>query len=239
MNEVTVIETKAVTSITPMQLIERAQASNASIEQMQQLFDLQLRFEANEARKAYNEAMANFREECPTIERARKVEHNKTKFAGLAESIEAIRPFLSKHGLSHQWKTRQEAAVITVECTVTHRMGHSESTSLSASPDKSGGKNDIQAIGSTVSYLERYTLYAILGLSSREMDDDGKGAGANKEEVPVISEQQMTDLWALIAEVKANETQFCTYFHVETIAQLPVSKFNSAVKMLEAKRGKP
>ena len=224
-------------TVTPMMLIDRASASGASIEQMQQLFDLQLRFEANEARKAYNEAMSNFREECPTINRGRAVEHNKTKFAGLAESIETIRPFLSKYGLSHQWKTRQEGANITVECTVTHRQGHSESTSLSASPDKSGGKNDIQAIGSTVSYLERYTLYAILGLSSREMDDDGRGAGG-KTEVETITEQQASDLLTLIENVKADVAKFCTYYRINAVTELPASKFNQAVDGLEKKRAK-
>jgi len=232
-NEITTIETKAVT---PMDLIARAQAANASIEQMQQLFDLQLRYEANEARKSYNEAMGNFRELCPAIDRARKVAHNNTKFAGLSESIEVIKPFLSRFGLSHQWKTKQEGQQITVECTVTHRLGHSESTSLTAGPDKTGGKNDIQAIGSTVSYLERYTLYAILGLSSREMDDDGAGAG-KKEEVELISERQYLDLLALIAEVKADEAKFCTFYKVNNVAELPAAKYVSAVKGLEMKRG--
>lgn len=230
-NAIATIENR---SITPMDLIERAQQSNATIEQMQQLFDLQLRYEANEARKAYNEAMSHFRDECPTINRGRSVSHNNTKFAGLAESIEAIRPMLSKFGLSHQWKTKQEGATITVECTVTHRQGHSESTSLSASPDKTGGKNDIQAIGSTVSYLERYTLYAILGLSSREMDDDGKGAGGQDTER--ISERQWTDLLALIADVKADEKKFCTFYKINDVAELPASKYEAAVKSLEAKR---
>ena len=231
----TELQTIPAAPVTPMDLISRAQASNSSIEQMQQLFDLQLRYEANEARKAYNDAMSNFREECPTINRGRKVEHNSTKFAGLAESIEAIRPFLSKYGLSHQWKTRQEGATITVECTVTHRTGHSESTSLAASPDKSGGKNDIQAIGSTVSYLERYTLYAILGLSSREMDDDGKGAG-KLADIELITETQANDLLALMEEVKSDVAKFCTYYKIQSVTDLPVTKFNQAVKGLEAKR---
>jgi len=223
----------AVIPVTPMDLISRAQASNASIEQMQQLFDLQLRYEANEARKAYNDAMANFREKAPAIAKTR-AGHN-IKYAGLSESIEAIQPLLSQFGLSHQWKTKQDGNQISVECTVTHRMGHSESTSLSSAPDTSGSKNAIQAIGSTVSYLERYTLYAILGLSSREMDDDGKGAG--KPEVETITETQAKDLLALIAEVKADVAKFCTYYKVNAVTGLPAAKYDQAVKNLEAKRG--
>lgn len=219
--------------VTPMDLISRAQQSNASIEQMQQLFELQLRYEANEARKAYNDAMANFRENAPAIARTR-TGHN-IKYAGLSESIEAIQPLLSQFGLSHQWKTRQDGNLITVECTVTHRMGHSESTSLSSAPDTSGSKNAIQAIGSTVSYLERYTLYAILGLSSREMDDNGAGSGGRQ--VAKISEEQEANLIGLIDEVKANKKGFCSYFKITELADLPAEKYAAAVHMLEQKRG--
>jgi len=221
--------------VTPMTLIERAQQSNASIEQMQQLFELQLRYEANEARKAYNDAMANFRENAPAI--ARKRTGHNIKYAGLSESIEVVQPMLSQFGLSHQWKTKQDGNQITVECTITHRMGHSESTSLTSAPDTSGSKNAIQAIGSTVSYLERYTLYAILGLSSREMDDDGKGAGG-KEETPRISERQWTDLLALISDVKADDKKFCTYYKIGDVAELPASKYDAAVKGLKMERAK-
>lgn len=227
-NEIAVRQT-----MTPMDLISRAQEANASIEQMQQLFDLQLRYEANEARKAFNGAMADFRENAPAIAK-RRSGHN-IKYAGLSESIEAIQPLLSQFGLSHQWKTRQEGAQITVECTVTHRMGHSESTSLTAAPDTSGSKNAIQAIGSTVSYLERYTLYAILGLSSREMDDDGKASSA--PEVELITEAQVSDLISLAREVGADIKKFCTFYKVDELAYLPASKFAPAVKNLEAKRG--
>lgn len=220
-------------TITPMMLIERASASDTSIEKMEQLFTLQLRWEENEARKAYNQAMSNFRSACPTIDRTRKG-HN-TKFAGLAESIETIKPFLAENGLSHQWKTKQDGSAVSVECTVTHILGHSESTSLSAAPDTSGSKNSIQAIGSTVSYLQRYTLFSILGLSSREMDDDGRAAsGANVE---TISEDQAHSLESLITEVKANTAGFCTYYKIAEVSELPASKYNAAVAMLEKKRG--
>lgn len=223
---------QAVPAVTPLTLIQQAIAGDASIEKMEQLLSLQLRWEENEARKAYNQAMSNFRAECPTIDRARKG-HN-TKYAGLAESIEAIRGLLTKHGLSHQWKTAQEGNQVTVTCNVTHILGHSESTSLTAAPDTSGSKNNIQAIGSTVSYLQRYTLFAILGLSSREMDDDGnQGKGAHVEK---ISEEQEMNILSLIAEVNADESKFCVAYQIQQVADLPAVKYEKAVKQLESKR---
>jgi len=223
----------AIRPLTPMDLIERAQQSDTSTEKMEQLFNLQIRWEENEARKAYHDAMANFRENAPAI--AKKRQGHNIKYAGLSESIETIQPLLSQFGLSHHWKPRQDGTQITVECTVTHRMGHSESTSLTSAPDTTGSKNAIQAIGSTVSYLERYTLYAILGLSSREMDDDGAAAG-KKEDVALVTEQQYFSLLNLISEVGADEARFCTYYKIADVAELPASKYASAVKGLEAKR---
>jgi len=233
MNEVQVIDNRAVT---PMDLIARAQASNASIEQMSQLFELQLRYEANEERKAYNVAMSAFRSSCPDIAKTRKG-HN-GKYAGLAETIQVINPVLARNGLSHQWKTEQADSGVKVTCIVTHVLGHSEQTTLAAAGDKSGGKTDIHALASTISYLERYTLFAMLGLAGQEMDDDAAAAGKKTDDAPRITERQYLDLLALISEVGANEQSFNTYYKINDVAELPLSKYEAAVKGLEMKRGK-
>ena len=47
--------------VTPMSMLQAAREQNASIEQMQQLMDLQFKWEANEARKAYFKAVADFK----------------------------------------------------------------------------------------------------------------------------------------------------------------------------------
>jgi len=225
----------ATITVTPMELIARAQASNASIEQMTMFFELQLRYEANEACKAYNQAMSVFRSECPEIPKTKKG-HN-GKYSGLAETIQIINPVLAMNGLSHQWKTEQVESGVKVICIVTHVLGHCEQTSLSAAGDKSGGKTDIHALASTISYLERYTLFALLGLAGQEMDDDGNSASKKTTEA-IITETQAGDLLALIDEVKSDVAKFCTYYHIDSVAQLPLSKFNQAVKGLESKRGK-
>jgi hypothetical protein len=52
-------------------------------------------------------------------------------------------------------------------------------------PDTSGGKSSIQADGSTTSYLMRYTLKKVLGLSTGNDDNDGKD-GAKNQPQPVV-----------------------------------------------------
>lgn len=228
-NEITTIP-----AMTPMDLILKASQGDASIEKMEQLFNLQLRWEENEAKKAYNQAMSQFRSECPEIEKTRKG-HN-GKYAGLAETIQIINPVLAKNGLSHQWKTDQSDGGVKVTCIVTHILGHSEQTTLSAAGDKSGGKTDIHALASTISYLERYTLFAMLGLAGQEMDDDGHGG--KKPDVELITEQQANDLLSLTENVGADVARFCTFYKINAVTELPVTKYNQAVKGLEAKRAK-
>ena len=219
----------------PMTFFSALNSAGASLEQIEKMIDLQLRWEANEARKEFIEAMAKFRVKCPPIGRTRKG-HN-GKYSGLSETIETIKDILGECDLSHQWTTEQTENNIKVTCTVTHRKGYSQSTSLSAGPDNSGSKNSIQAIGSTISYLERYTLFAILGLASQDMDDDGNAAGTAP--VKKITEQQSADLLAMIQEIDPSPerlNRWLKMMNLESVADLPASKFASAVKALEKAR---
>ena len=214
--------------ITPMAMLQMAVSQGADIDKLQQLMELQERWEANEAKKEYVKAMAEFRAICPEIEKTKKA-HN-SNFAGLAETIEVIRGAMSACGLSHSWKTEQVNGLIVVTCCVTHVAGHKECTSLSAEPDTSGSKNKIQAVGSTTSYLERYTLFAVLGLASKEMDTDGN--------MPVekIAPEQVKKINDLLKDTKSDETAFLKYCKVNKVEDIGIVAYSSILKMLERKK---
>lgn len=164
---------------TPMELIARAQASGSTAEQMQQYFDLQLRWEANEARKAFATAFSAFKAEAVTITKNTMVKSGpleNTKYANLFDVVDAVIPAMSKHGLSHSWKlTKDDKDWMEITCTIRHELGYSESVSMGAAPDAGPGRNAIQARGSAKSYLERYTLLAATGMAAGSTDDDGAG----------------------------------------------------------------
>jgi hypothetical protein len=159
---------------------------------MTQLMDLQERWEKNEARKAFVAAMNEFKKNPPRIEKNQRVEvtfkDNKGKatynHATLDHVCDAVIESLGKHGLSHRWSFAQEKEWIKVTCAITHALGHSEETTLMGVADTSGSKNSIQAIASTVTYLERYTLLAACGLAAANSDNDGRGAGAAANAIP-------------------------------------------------------
>jgi hypothetical protein len=178
--------------LTPLQMIGNAMERGADIETIRELRALQKEWEADEAQKAYTRAMTQFRADCPQIIKTLKG-HN-TTYAGLAETIDQIKNLMSANGLSHSWKVNSDSEQISVTCCLRHVDGHSESTTMAGPPDKTGSKNSIQAIGSTVKYLQRYTLFSLLGLASQDKDDDdGRAAGGYER----ISEEQSALLYEM------------------------------------------
>jgi hypothetical protein len=154
----------------------------------------------------------------------------------LAAVVDAVVASLSNHGLSHRWDTKQEGNLITVTCIITHKLGHSERTPLSASPDTSGSKNGIQAIGSTVTYLQRYTLMAATGLAASDQDDDGNAGRAGE---PTIDDKQSADLEALMEEVGIvgeRRTRALKAWQVTGVGQILAKNYDAIVRQVEGKR---
>lgn len=224
--------------LNPLQLVQVAVEKGVDAEQLKMLMELQREWKADRARDEFVAAMSEFRAEALKISKDKQVRFEKNgggvteyKHATLANIVAIVAPALSKHGLSHRWETKQDGGLITVTCVITHKYGHSEHTSLSAAPDKSGGKNDIQAVGSAVSYLQRYTFMAITGLAAADQDTDGR------TDEP-ITDEQVANLEALISEVGANKAAFLKTCKIEKLEDMPASKYKGAVERLEAKRVK-
>lgn len=228
--EVQTIEPRAVAVQTPMDLLNQAVA-NGNIELAEKLMGLQERWETNQARKAFNEAIAAAKAKIKPITRA-STGHNSKKYADFATIARAIDPIISKFGLGYRFRSA-EGERITVTCVLFHKLGHSEETTLSGPADKTGNKNDIQAIGSTLTYLQRYSLMQALGLAASN-DDDGATANLGEK----ISEAQAIELIDLCEAVGADRGRFLKYLKIETLADLPASRFKDAIASLEAKRSK-
>lgn len=182
MSEIVEVKQNEVGDKNPQQmhpLVSAAMAAGTELtpENLSKLLDVQKDWEANEARKAYSAAMVQFRSECPSIIKDAVVDYKSTKGRTYYEHetldgiLKTISPALSECGINPTFRTSTDSAVIIVTCRVTHSQGHYEETSLPAVADTSGGKNAIQGIGSTVTYLQRYTLKAILGLSAGHDND--------------------------------------------------------------------
>jgi len=223
----------------PATLMRIALTQGESLEKIERMLELQEKWDGLQAKKAYTEAMANFKKNPPRIERDRTVEYqvgNKTtrySHADLASASEKINRALSLYGLSASWKTEQDNDSIAVTCTITHKLGHSENTSLTASPDTSGSKNSIQAIGSTISYLSRYTLLALTGLAAHGQDDDGK---TTSEEIDdLIDDKQLITLRDMMNSTDISVKVFLKSLKVDELKDLPAKDYKKAFSILKAR----
>lgn len=219
-------------------LIESGFNSNADLERMERLFELKKLHEENEARKEYFKAMAEFKKDPPLIKKDTQVKYQNSdgswtvyNHADLGKSLNLISKGLSPHGLSINFKQEQGNGGLTITCILTHRLGYSESTSLFASPDSSGGKNGIQGIGSTDSYLRRYTMFSITGLAAEGEDDDGRMSEV--KEIEYIGEKQVSQLIDMLLVIGKTESDFCRYKGVKSLKEIPVNIFESCVDDLK------
>ena len=170
---------------TMLRVIEAvAMNPQADVAKLDHLLAVRERWEASEQRKAFVAAMAAFKAEPLVIEKNKRVKYGagdaggKVDFyhATLGNVVEVIGPALGKHGLAHRWEVQQDPkGMISVTCVLMHCAGHEERVTLVGLPDASGKKNAIQQTGSTITYLQRYTLMAATGMASQDQDDDGAG----------------------------------------------------------------
>lgn len=178
---------------TPADLLQMAVQGGADLDRLERLMALQMQWESNEARKAFVVAMAEFKKNPPTIIKDKRVTFKTStgvtdyKHAAIGQVVQKIVEGLSEHGFSHRWIPGREGDQVTITCVITHKLGHSEETKLSAGLDTSGGKNNIQAMISTKTYLERHSLLAATGLATMDQeDDDGLGGEQEKAEETIV-----------------------------------------------------
>lgn len=245
-NAVTVVEEPKAGAVTPMEMLQLAVEKGASVEQLERLMALQERYEANEAKKEFVAAMTRFKESPVIIEKNATVDFTSQKgrthykHATLANVCDAIGPELSKVGISHRWETEQhEGGMIRVTCILTHARGHSERVWLQAGRDESGNKNNIQAVGSTVTYLQRYTLLAATGMAvADQRDDDGTGGKSHAmnegqkvdfiSAIEALSDKKSSEtLWAEIATACTKAGDVAAYDELKKLMSAKVKELNA------------
>ena len=165
----------------PGRLLELAVKQDLDVEKLERLMDLEERWRAQRAKEAYFSALAQFQAAVPSLSKDSTVDfdtskgHTHYKFASLPIIKDTIQSALTEAGLTYRWEFDDlEGGGLTAICIITHIDGHSEKTSMSAPADSSGSKNPVQQVGSTMTYLQRYTLIGALGLTTADKDDDGR-----------------------------------------------------------------
>ena len=246
----------AVAKIEPRQVQPSAQTSDSAVilgmidrllarpdvpvEKLEQMFALHQKVQAEAARRAYHAALAELQADIPTVVALGKITGDdkqsgakvtRSKYAKWEDVNEAIRPALTKHGFALSFRISQptDASRIEVTAVLSHREGHAEETSLHLPNDPTGGKNNVQAWGSSLSYGKRYTSFAMLNIAARGEDDDGKAAGAG-----LISADQAEELAKLITATKTDIQAVLDFHKVESLSDMTAADYRTAKAKLVA-----
>ena len=227
-------------------MIERAAADpGIDIERIERMFAMYERASARNARAAYDAAFAAMQPELPEIDKRGKIIIKEkgteriiqsTPYALWDDTNRLIKPILAKYGFGISFRIAQTESRLTTTAILAHCDGHREETPFSSPIDSTGSKNNVQGWGSALSYGKRYAGTAILNITTKGEDDDGKAAGQALAEW--ISDEQVAELQKLIAETKTDITKFLEFCNFESLSDIPAAQFAKARSMLLAKKGK-
>jgi len=152
---------------------------NVDIGKMERLLDMQERVLTRNAEMAFYAAMSELQDAMPTIKKEGEIKVGgqvRSRYARFEDILGQTKPLLKQYGFSVAFKSNFVDGQLEITGTLSHREGHHESTTMRLPFDESGSKNNVQAIGSSVSYGKRYVYCMLLNINITEDDDDGNAA---------------------------------------------------------------
>ena len=208
-------------------LIERlAVDSRADVAKLDRMMALYERLRAKDAELAYNAAKGRILRKLAAIKILKKrsalyeIENGKPqkssyeafKYAPLEEVDKHLRPLLAEEDMDLSYSDEPlEGGSILIRGRLKHLpSGHHEDSFMPAPLDTTGGKSNVQAVGSTNSYLRRYVACNIFNIVVVGDDDNGMGG--------TIDEAQAKTILGLIKKAKVGP-KFLNYMRARSIAE--------------------
>jgi len=162
----------------------------------------------------------------------------KVKYADLAAIIKASRPALTKHNLAviQQLLPNDDGQNI-LHTILLHASGQWIESRMRVVPPK----NDIQTLGSYITYLKRYAYASLIGVVSSHEDDDGEVAmvearqiiakgpstkyNPKQESYDTISKDQLDELEYELQEYPDLADEIMDKMRLQSLADMPKSKY--------------
>lgn len=191
--------------------------------------------EVNELYGALAKAQGEFR-------MAQKDSNNpffKTKYADLAEIVNASRAALSKNGLSVTQPILTTADGAAILKTI---LGHSSGQWISSTMKILPAKNEAQALGGYITYIKRYAYGAIVGVVTGDEDDDGETAmkpirerfiekpsayvyEAQKQSFQTLNVDQLAEVENALASHPDIAADLLKHLEISALSDIPASRY--------------
>lgn len=236
-----------------MQFLERAAKDPAvDVNKLEKLLNMKKDVMHEQRQAAFNRDYLAAKLEMPRVKKDGTVEYAEDKnrpdgpkkkafnYAKYEDIDKAIRPIEQKYGFARIFTTKPrvgDGGGCVVHCQLLHRDGFYKEAEIAVALDASGGKNNIQAMGSSFSYGKRYTTEMLWDIVKEGADDDGNSAF----NAAPIDEAQFAAMQAIIDEAGIDTAKFCAHLNVESLRAIPNKLYPKAMNDLKdaaAKRKK-
>lgn len=152
--------------------------------------------------------------------------HFKSKYADLSSVVDATMPALNANGIA-VIQPMQESETGRVVMT---KFIHTSGEVLECAIPLIVAKNDMQGMGSAITYARRYGLMSLAGIAPE--DDDGNAAAQAAPRT--ISADQFIALRDTAEQAGVSSDKICAAYGAPSLEQFPLEAFDRAMKKLRA-----
>jgi hypothetical protein len=169
----------------------------------------------------------------------------KSKYADLATIVRASRPALTKNGLAVvQQILPNDDGQSMLHTILGHSSGQYIETRMRIVPPK----NDIQTLGSYITYLRRYSYASIVGCVAGNEDDDGEVAMVDARQMvakgpstkynpkqssfETVTKEQLDELEYELEEYPDLAEEIMDKMQIQSLADLPKSKYGVSIRRI-------
>lgn len=222
-------------------LIQQAITAGTSVDVMERLLAMRAQLRSENAREAFDRAMANFQAECPTIVKTKEVKSGGQvlyRYAPIESIVEQVKPYLKGNGFSYRTQVDLTDTGVRATIHVKHELGHAEGTSMEVPlGNKTGIMSSSQQTAAASTFAKRYAFLNAFGILTADEDNDGADLPHKLPATPppIDTKAQRETLFRLLKErgVDVDSREACEAFVAdETQLALTEKNFGPIIKLL-------
>lgn len=182
-------------------MIVRGIDKGISVDVMERLLNMRRELRSEQAKEAYDKAMAEFQARCPVIKKTKIVYEKgsnriRYSYAPIESIVVQVKELIRECGFSYSMDAETTPEGIRAVCKITHEMGHSEKSSFEVPINKDAYMSESQKVASALTFAKRYAFCNTFGIMTGDEDDDNQISIPSRQVEPTRVEKK-TDVEAV------------------------------------------
>ena len=192
----------------------------------------------SDTKDEFNKALVNMQSELPAVPKTRWNAFNKFFFANHEDYIAVAKPVLQKWRfiiLQPLEPGPNAEYPYQIDTVLMHENGERRTSSTPFKVVERKGMHYEQALGTAISYHQRYAYASMLGIATTDKDADSLPPPQETQDAPA-SDSQIEAIKQSVETLGVDEVNFCKYLQIDSLKALTASTYGAAIKALEAKQ---